>query len=171
MTRIGQQFPHVHVSAFIKGSLAYFDFAACRGRWVTFCCVPSLGLVEVTILDRQARAFAQEGALLLAFSPNAKLFHSPWFGQIPSLELILLADPLLRFHDALGITVPKEHSRCRSFLIDPDGILRFDLTHDLNGRGMSALKEMLIAHQGQETPPHDKLNSSITKGALTICNE
>lgn len=42
-------------------------------------------------------------------------------------------------------------------LIDPDGILKFDLTHDLNGGDMSTLKEMLIAHLGQ--------------GALTICNE
>lgn len=92
-------------------------------------------------------------------------------GQITSLEVILLTDPLLRLHRALGITVPKEQARCRSFLIDSDGILRFDLTHDLNGRDMSALKEMLIVHQGQETPPHDKQNLSIKKGALTICNE
>ncbi len=171
MTRISQLFPHVRVSAFVKGSLTYFDIAACRGRWIAFCCVPSLELVEVTFLDRQARAFAQESALLLAVSPNAKPFHQPWFGQTPSLELILLADPLLRFHRALGMTVPQEYARCRSFLIDPDGILRFDLIHNLNGRGMSALKEMLIAHQGQETPPIDELNSSIKKGALTICNK
>lgn len=171
MIRIGQQFPHYRVPAFVKGALAYFDFSACRGRWVACCYVPSLELVEITFLNRQAHAFEQEGALLLVASPNAKSFHAPWFGRTSPLTLTGLADPLKRLHRTADIPVSSDHLRCQSFLIDPEGILRFHLVHALNGRGMSALKEMLISGQGQETPSLDEMNSPLKNGAITICNK
>jgi alkyl hydroperoxide reductase subunit AhpC len=169
MIQIGQQFPHIRVSTFVKGTLTYFDFSAYRGRWIACCCVLALELVEITFLDRQTHRFAHEGALLLAVSPNAKTFPSPWFGRTPPLDLTLRVDPLKRLHRSMDIPALPDRLRCQSFLIDPEGILRFHLVHALNGRGIDALKEMLIASQGQKILPLGEMNSPLKNGAITIC--
>ncbi len=130
MRRIGERAPRFRVPALIGGALTYIDSAQFQGRWTALCFVPYVGLVETAFLDHQANTFAQINTVTV---------------RIP-----LLTDPLGRLHRFFGVTVAQMPVRCQTFLIDPDGIIRFHLVHDLNGRGMDALLEIIGAGQGQE---------------------
>lgn len=113
------------------------------------CCLPSLGLVEPTFLERQVEAFAQKGASLLAVGLEEDPLHQPWVSRIGKLRIPILADPLRRLRRSYGIARAYAPGRCRTFLVDPDGLLRFHLVHDLSGREMNALLEIIGAGQGQ----------------------
>ena len=43
----------------------------------------------------------------------------------------------------LGVAIPRNGSECESVILDPDGIIRCYVAHDLNGRGMSFMLEVL----------------------------
>jgi len=62
----------------------------------------------------------------------------------------IVGDPLGRLQRLYGGSSTYSSGRARTFLIDPDGTLRFHLIHSLNERGMAALMELLQAFQDQE---------------------
>jgi alkyl hydroperoxide reductase subunit AhpC len=150
MRRIGERAPCFWFPALVEGNLTYIEFASFRGRWVALCFLASLGLIESVFLDRRTEAFAREGAALLAVVPDDRALRRPWCSQFGKLPIPLLTDPLKRLHRAYGMVASQHQGRCRSFLIDPNGIIRFHLVHDLNGRDMDALLEIIGASQGQE---------------------
>jgi alkyl hydroperoxide reductase subunit AhpC len=129
------------------------DSVQFQGRWTVLCFVPGLGLIEALFLNRQVEAFAQKGASLLAVSPEDAPFHHPWVSQISTVRVPILADPLGLVRRRYGITQAYAPGRCRSFLLDPDGLLRFHLVHDLSSRGMGALLEIIGTCQSQEAQP------------------
>lgn len=150
MRRIGERAPRFRVPALMEGAFIYIDSARFQGRWMVLCCLPSLGLVEPTFLDQQVEAFAQKGASLLAVGPEDDSLHQPWASRIGKLRVPILADPLRRLRRSYGIARAYAPGRCRTFLMDPDGLLQFHLVHDLNGREMSALLEIIGAGQSQK---------------------
>src|SRR5579884_145484 len=131
MLLIGHRAPRFRVPALRDGALTYLDSAGLRGRWVVLCCLPRLSLVEATIVDRQAATFADYRAEFLAVAPDDRT--------------------LRRLHRAYGLVQDQTLTRCRTFLIDPDGLLRFHLVHDLTGRGLGAIMEILRLFQHQRT--------------------
>lgn len=146
MIRIGQTAPHFRAPALVDGTLRYINSTQFSAHWVMLCFVPRLGLVETSFLDRQAnsRHFARHGCSLLAVASAGNTLHQPWLGRIGRMKPILLADPLGHLHRAYRVSIDPT-SRCRSFLTDPEGVLRFQIMHDLNGRGISVLSEILEA--------------------------
>ena len=61
-----------------------------------------------------------------------------------------MGDPLGRLRRLYsGVTI-QSWGRAQTFLIDPEGRLRFQLVHSLSERGMGVLTELLQAHQDQE---------------------
>lgn len=151
MLLIGQRAPRFRVPALRDRALTYLDSAALHGRWVVLCCLPRLSLVEATIVDRQGAAFTCYGADFLAVAPEDHALRRPWLGRLGALRAPLLVDPLRRLHRAYGLAPDQTLTRCRTFLIDPDGLLRFHLVHDLIGRGLSAVTEILRLFQHRQT--------------------
>jgi alkyl hydroperoxide reductase subunit AhpC len=150
MTRIGKRPPPFRVPALVEGHLTYIGPGGFEGRWVALCFLFSLGLVESVFLDRRSDAFMREGAALLVVVPDDRVLRRPWCGQFGRLRVPLLTDPLGRLHRAYGTVASPHHGRCRTVLIDPNGIIRFHLIHDLNGRGLAALLDIIAASRGQE---------------------
>jgi alkyl hydroperoxide reductase subunit AhpC len=151
MLLIGHRAPRFRVPALRDGALTYLDSAGLRGRWVVLCCLPRLSLVEATIVDRQAATFADYRAEFLAVAPDDRTLRRPWLVRLGALRAPLLVDPLRRLHRAYGLVQDQTLTRCRTFLIDPDGLLRFHLVHDLTGRGLGAIMEILRLFQHQRT--------------------
>ncbi|MGH7233421.1 MAG: redoxin domain-containing protein [Nitrospiraceae bacterium] len=151
MVRIGETAPSFRTAALVDGTLCYIDSAQFSDSWVMLCFVPHLGLIETSFLDRQAesRHFVRENCALLAVAPEGDVFLQPWMRRVGNLRAILLIDPLRRLHRAYAVPRAKIPARCRSFVIDPDGLLRFQVLHDLNGRGISILSEILDASRAQ----------------------
>ena len=169
MIGIGQKVPLLRTPAFMQGALTLFDLSAYRHRWLALCSLPNFGLLEATLLDRQRDDFDREGTSLLALCPDAPTFHASWIRQTPHVRVPILADPLGRLHRLLGIGRESVHGHCGSVLIDPSGVLRCRLAHTLNGRGINAIKEALIANQRHPSSRTEGSDVLIAKGAFAPC--
>jgi alkyl hydroperoxide reductase subunit AhpC len=150
MIRIGHTAPRFRVPALVDGTLGYIDSRRFSNHWIVLCFVPRLGLIETSFLDRQANSchFTGEHCSLFAVSSANDTLHQPWLSRIGKVKPVLLADPLGHLHRIYKVSTDPA-SRCRSFVIDPEGLLRFQIVHDLNGRGISVLSEILDATRRQ----------------------
>ena len=145
MTKIGQPVPHFRAPALVGGNLLLLDSAGLRGRSFTLCFLPPLGLCERAVLERRVRDFEDEKTSFLGVVDEGALFFGPWQKDLWPRGLTLTADPLGRLSRSFGVSRYQAADRCRSFVIDATGILRYHLVHDLTDRGMNALLEILKA--------------------------
>ena len=154
MRRIGHPVRGIRVPALIQGELTFLDFPPRGGRWSALCFPSTFGLIESVFLDRQTGVFEREDATLFAVIPSEGVLRESWCRQFGKLRIPLLADPLRRLRKVFGLAISDSPTRCQSLLLDPTGVFRFHLTHDLNGRGMGARLEIIKASQQRAvTPP------------------
>ena len=147
MTKIGHPIPHFRALALVGGNLILLESVRLRGGCIVLCFLPPLGLFERTALERHVRAFEEEQAVFLGVVDEGALFFGPWQKDLWPRGLTLTADPLGRLSRSFGVSRYQPRARCQSFVIDAEGFLRYHLVHDLNGRGMGALLEILKASQ------------------------
>jgi alkyl hydroperoxide reductase subunit AhpC len=143
MTKIGLPAPHFRVPALVKGNLIHLDSVRLRRRCLALCFLPRLGLLERGILEYHAQTFERENAHFLGVMAEGAFFSSPWQRGVWPGGLTPVSDPLGRLSRSFGVPRRPFTTRCQSFIIDTEGFLRYHLVHDLNGRGMSALLEIL----------------------------
>ena len=152
--KIGCPAPHFRAPALVEGALTFFDSAHGRGRRGALAFLPTLGLLEGAVLEYQAASFEQVKAALFAVVPERTFLAGPWQREIWPRGLTLLSDPLGRLSRYYGVPQPLSSGRCHSFVMDQESSLRYHLVHDLNGRGMSALLEILKAcRSGKSSRP------------------
>lgn len=151
MLQIGAPSPQFRLPALVDGQLALVDLAHFRTQWVVLCFIPRLEMVEAVFLDRHVDAFHKQGVSFLAISPKPEPLHEGWIKQFGTLSVPIVADPLRRLRRRYRIAAMETPPRCQTFLIDPEGLLRFHLVHDFNGRGMSAILEIFCANRTQDT--------------------
>jgi alkyl hydroperoxide reductase subunit AhpC len=137
--------PRVRVPALVGGTLTYLDLAHFKGGSIALCFLPEIGLLERAVLGYYMPHFEQEKAVVLGVVPEATFFQGPWQRGAWPTELILLSDPLGLLSRTYGVPRALPPGRYHGFVIDPDGLLRYHLVHDLNGRGVSALLEIVKA--------------------------
>ena len=150
MRRIGEQALTFRVPAVVEGEVTYIDPDEFLGQWVVLSFVPGLGQSERVLWDEQGKDMEELGAALLLVpveTPALYLERSLRSGRV---HFTIVGDPLGRLQRLYGGPTTHSSGRARTFLIDPDGILRFHLLHSLNERGMAALMELLQAFQDQE---------------------
>jgi alkyl hydroperoxide reductase subunit AhpC len=124
-----------------------------EGRWVVLSFVHSLGDHESRLWSRQGKDLAAHGAALLVVPSEMREVQWKRLSGIEPLHFAVAGDPLRRLQRLYGDPIAQLaqlaqlDGRARSFLIDPDGVLRFHLVHSLTKQGMEVLKELLRAHQ------------------------
>ena len=150
MKRIGDPALTFRFPVIIDGGLASIDPAQLLGQWVALCFLPHLGGVEIDLLDRQGQAMEDLGALLLVVSLETQALQREECLRIGAVHFTLLGDPLRRLRRLYGGVTTQLWGRAQTFLIDPEGRLRFPLVHSLSEQGMGVLTESLQAHQDQE---------------------
>ena len=161
MTKIGHPVPHFRAPALVGGNLLLLDSTSLRGRSFTLCFLPPLGLLERAVLERRVQDFEAEKAFFLGVVDEGALFFGPWQKDPWPRGLTLTADPLGQLSRSFGMPRYQPPARCQSCVVDALGILRYHLVHDLNGRGMSALLEILKACRSGKTPQSDAPRSVI----------
>jgi alkyl hydroperoxide reductase subunit AhpC len=143
--RMNHPAPRVRVPALVGGILTYLDLAHFRGGSIALCFLPQIGLLERAVLEYHIPRFEQEKAVVLGVVPETTFFQGPWQRGVWPTGLALLSDPLGLLSRTYGAPRALPCYRCHCFIIDPDGIFRYHLIHDLNGSAMSALLEILKA--------------------------
>jgi len=150
MKRIGEAALTFRVPAIVDGDVTYIDPGQLQGQWVALCFVPHLGRVEIDLLDRQGQNMEELGASLLVMSLETRALQREECLRIGKVHFSLVGDPLGRLQRLYGGVTTQSWGRGRTFLIDPEGLLRFQLVHSLSERGMGVLMELVQAYQDQD---------------------
>jgi len=148
--RIGHStIQRMRVPAFLKGQMILFDLASVQGQWSIACRFPPFEFGEAIILNQFQRTVQNNGAVLLGLLPFDHLFLDTRLPKTKILRIPLLSDPLQRLHRVFGLTEKPATNRYQSYVIDPKGVIRYHLVHQLNWRGFSFLVEILNHCQEQ----------------------
>lgn len=148
--KIGQLAPRFRVPALVKGEVVYLDSNSFRGYPIALCFLPALDLLEYALLERHVPNFDEQKALFLGVVSDESFFSVSWRKRLWPQGLTLLSNPLGRLSAHYGVPRRPDPLRCHSFVITAEGILRFHLVHDLNGRGMGAILEILKASRAPD---------------------
>jgi alkyl hydroperoxide reductase subunit AhpC len=151
MTRIGTKVRPFRVPAFLDNHrMTYLDSQALLGKVAILLFAPRLALPDIAVLRTYSGQFAAEAPAFLVIMPKDQPLERFWLDELTSSQFVVLADPIGRLHRQYGLNGRGAPTRCHSFLIDPQGCLRFQLVHDLDERGMKALLEVLVTGHAQE---------------------
>ena len=139
MKRNGMFALDIHGPALVGGALTYLRGTRYMNRVVALCFLPYAGLLSAGEIDRHAVRFNEVGAMLLIVSAGARPLHRLWIGQPDKPNSPILADLDGRLRRSFGVAVTEPSARCHTFLIDPRGILRLRVTHEVVDRDMETL--------------------------------
>ncbi|BCA52985.1 hypothetical protein W02_01250 [Nitrospira sp. KM1] len=151
MIRIGDKALTFRFPAVVDGEVFYVDTEKLLGQWVVLSFVPVLGESERAIWNRQGKQLIALGAALLVVPSEARAVHQARFLRAGQMYFTMVGDPLERLQRLYGDRTAQSMGRGRTFLIDPEGFVRFHLLHTVSERGMTLLIELLQAHQASET--------------------
>ena len=166
MLTVGERFPEFRLKAVVanESDRAFREVAhdGHPGRWLvvffwpkdfTFVCP-----TEIAEFGRLERAFAERGAQVLGASTDSEYVHLAWrrsHTELRELPFPMLSDIRRELSGALGILDRSEGVCLRAtFLVDPEGVIRFASCNDLaTGRNSAEVLRVLDALQTGELCP------------------
>jgi peroxiredoxin (alkyl hydroperoxide reductase subunit C) len=161
MVQVGQEAPGFELEALTGDQFIRVKLSDQRGKWVvlffwpldfTFVCP-----TEVTAFSKRIDEFKELGAVVLGGSTDSKYTHLAWTEKIGKINYPMLADMTRELCREYGVLIEDQGIALRGlFIIDPDGVLRYQVVHDLNiGRNVDEVLRVLKALQTGELCPVD----------------
>ena len=166
MLTIGDKFPSFDLKAVVstdpKTAFQEISDNSDPGKWkvvffwpkdFTFVCP-----TEIAAFGKLNKAFNERDAVVYGVSTDSEFVHLAWRQNHPDLKALpfaMLADLKRELSQALGILDKNEGVCLRAtFIIDPDGIIRFVSVNDLSvGRNPQEVLRVLDALQTDELCP------------------
>jgi peroxiredoxin (alkyl hydroperoxide reductase subunit C) len=165
MKTIGDVFPPYQLKATVsleKGEeFADLTDRSHPGKWrvvffwpmdFTFVCP-----TEIAEFGRKEKAFAERDAQVLGASTDTHFVHLAWRQQHPDLKGLpfpMLADTKRELSSELGILHKDGVPLRATFIVDPQGLIRWASVNDLNvGRNVDEVLRVLDALQSDELCP------------------
>jgi peroxiredoxin 2/4 len=160
MAIVKQAAPGFTLEGVVGKEFADVTLADYRGKWVvlffypldfTFVCP-----TEIREFSRRAADFDKLGAQVLGVSVDSKFSHLAWIERdLGQLSYPLLSDITKTTTQDYGVLLEVDGVALRGlFIIDPDGIVRYELVHDLSvGRSVDETLRVLEALQTGELCP------------------
>jgi alkyl hydroperoxide reductase subunit AhpC len=140
--KINQPAPVIRVPALMGGTLSYLSTADLHSGSVALCFLPLFGDLQWLMLERSTAEFQAQDSALVGVISEEVILSRPWHRKLWPAGLTLVSDPLMRLARSYGLICHQAVTRCHSFVIDPQGIVRYHLVHDLNDSGFRAVLEM-----------------------------
>ena len=165
MLTVGDKFPQFIAKACVsteKGKeFADISSTSNAGKWLVFYTYPKdftfICPTEIVEFDKKRGDFADRDAVVLGGSTDNEFSHLAWRQSHEDLRKI--NTPLVhispKFAQDLGIVHPADGVALRvTFVVDPDGIIRFVSATDLSvGRNVDEVVRALDALQTDELCP------------------
>jgi len=170
MLTVGDKFPSFKLQAVKAGSegldlkTAFTDISSesDAGKWkvvffwpkdFTFVCP-----TEIVAFGKLASDFADRDAVVYGVSIDSEFVHLNWrlhHDDLRNLPIPMLADIKRELSEALGVLEKNAGVALRAtFVVDPDGIIRFASVNDLSvGRNPAEVLRVLDALQSDELCP------------------
>lgn len=166
MKGVGEQFPQFNLTSVVSNDVntAFTDVnnQTYKDKWLvvffwpkdfTFVCP-----TEIAAFGRLNGEFADRDAQILGASTDSEFVHLAWRKEkqeLNDLPFPMLSDIKRELTTELGILDSAEGVAQRAtYIIDPDGIIRFAMVNDLNvGRNPQEVLRVLDALQTDELCP------------------
>lgn len=157
--QVGKPAPEFTTEIYSKGNFAKTSLADHRGKWVvlffypmdfTFVCP-----TEIVEMSEKMAEFEKLGAVVLGGSTDSVHSHKAWMKDLGELNYPLFSDMSREMSRNYGVLIEDKGFALRgTFVIDPEGILRYQLVHDLTvGRNADELLRVLSSLQTGELCP------------------
>jgi peroxiredoxin (alkyl hydroperoxide reductase subunit C) len=168
--QVGQPAPDFTLKAVVDGDFAEVRLSDYRGKWVVLFFYP---LDFTFVCPTEIRGFAQQneefeklGAQVLGASVDSEHSHKAWIERdFGSLPFPLLSDIRREATDAYGVLLPDGIALRGTFIVDPEGTLKYAVVHDNNiGRNTDETLRVLQALQTGELCPLDWRPGQATLG-------
>lgn len=160
MSLVSKQAPEFELEAVVDGEMKKVKLSDHRGRWVvlffypldfTFVCP-----TEIREFNSKAGEFADVGASILSCSVDSAFSHLAWQRhELGDIGYPMLADLTKQTARDYGVLLEDEGVSLRGlFIIDPEGVVKYELVHDLSvGRSVEETLRVLQALQTGELCP------------------
>jgi len=166
MLTIGDKFPAFALKAVVstdpKTAFTQIDSQSDKGKWkivffwpkdFTFVCP-----TEIAAFGKLNKDFNERDAVVYGVSIDSEFVHLAWrqnHADLKTLPFAMLADVKRELSTALGVLDKNEGVAMRAtFVVDPEGIIRFVSVNDLNvGRNPAEVMRVLDALQTDELCP------------------
>jgi alkyl hydroperoxide reductase subunit AhpC len=161
MSLVTRKAPDFELEGVVAGEFRAVKLADYRGRWLvlffypldfTFVCP-----TEIREFDRRRAEFEAAGAGIASVSVDSKYSHLAWQKEIGAIAYPMLSDITKEVSRQYGVLLEGQGVALRGlFIIDPEGIVRYELIHDLSvGRSVEETLRVLKALQTGELCPID----------------
>jgi peroxiredoxin (alkyl hydroperoxide reductase subunit C) len=162
MLTVGDKFPEFELKATVSENLdtafQTVNNRSYKGKWLvvffwpkdfTFVCP-----TEIAAFGKLNSDFADRDAQLLGGSVDSEFVHLAWrrdHKDLKGLPFPMLSDLRKDLSSALGILDEEGVAKRATFVVDPDGIIRFASVTDMNvGRNVNEVLRVLDALQTDE---------------------
>lgn len=166
MLGVGDKLPEFHVKGVVSNDMenAFKDInnKTYKGKWLVLFFYPKdftfVCPTEIKAFGDLDKQFKERDAQLLGASVDSEFVHLAWrkdHKDLNSLPFPLLADVKRDLSNNLGILDKNEGvSQRATFIVDPEGVIRFVSVTDLNvGRNPAEVLRVLDALQTDELCP------------------
>jgi len=154
MVKVGQKVDNFICESYVSGAMKKVSLSDYKGKWVvlffypldfTFVCP-----TEITGFAKSEAEFTKLNTVILGASTDSAHSHKAWFSKdMPDVKFPILADTNHKISSQFGVLIEDEGIALRgTFVIDPDGILKYMVVSDLNvGRSVKETLRVLQALQ------------------------
>jgi len=158
--QVGKPAPEFSVEAILKDEVTKVSLSDYKGKkWVvvffypldfTFVCP-----TEIVEMSEKNAEFEKLNAVILGGSVDSIYSHRAWMKDLGQLNYALFSDMNKEMSRDYGVLIEeKGHALRGTFIIDPEGILRYHLVHDLTvGRSADETLRVLGSLQTGELCP------------------
>ena len=158
--KVGEPAPDFAGEALVGQAFKNIKLADYKGKWVvlffypldfTFICP-----TEITGFNKHLAEFVKIGAVIIGCSTDSVYSHKAWTeGSLGKIAYPLLGDTTHRVSKDYGVLIKNKGVALRgTFIIDQDGVLRYQVVSDLNvGRSVSETLRVIKALQTGELCP------------------
>lgn len=110
---------------------------------------------EILEFSNRAKEFEALNAYILGVSVDSVYSHKAWTKELGQLNYPLMSDSTRILSNEYGILIEeKGHALRGLYIVDPEGILRYQLVHDLSvGRSVDETLRVVKALQSGELCP------------------
>ncbi len=161
MSLVTKQAPDFKIEGVVHSDFRTVALKDYRGKWLvlffypldfTFVCP-----TEIKEFGAHLGEFHSSGAEIAAISVDSKYSHLAWQKEIGQVAYPMLSDITKEVSRQYGVLLEDQGISLRGlFLIDSEGIVRYELIHDLSvGRSVSETLRVLKALQTGELCPID----------------
>ncbi len=162
MIQIGKKAPEFTLEGYVGGEFKHISLSAYRGKWVVLFFYPRdftfICPTEIRGFATHEAEFTATNTFLIGASTDSTWSHKAWFERdLAEVKFPILADTAHTLSRELGILIEETGEALRgTFVIDPDGVLRYMVVSDLNvGRSVPETLRVVHALQTGERCPID----------------